>query len=90
MTLTIPELSLVLLVGPSYVGAVIAAAATDNPQVKALIYIAAIVPDEGEAVGTLFQRAEPNPSVRPHPAPDAESTRLIGRGEHDAASDRNR
>lgn len=62
----------VLLVGHSYAGAVITAAATDNPQVKALIYIAAIVPDEGEAVGTLFQRAEPNPSVRPHPAPDAD------------------
>lgn len=62
----------VLLAGHSYAGAVITAAAADNPQVKALIYIAAIVPDEGETVGTLFQRAEPQPSARPQLAPDAD------------------
>ncbi len=62
----------VLLAGHSYAGAVITAAAADNPQVRALIYIAAIVPDEGETVGTLFQRAEPQPSARPQLAPDAD------------------
>ena len=60
----------VLLVGHSYAGAVITAAATNDPNVKALIYIAAIVPDENESVGTLFQRAEPQPSTRPQIAPD--------------------
>jgi pimeloyl-ACP methyl ester carboxylesterase len=62
----------VLLVGHSYAGAVITAAATDNPQVKALIYVAAIVPDEGETVGALFQMAEPQPSARPQLDPDAD------------------
>ncbi len=62
----------VLLVGHSYAGAVITAAGADNPQVKALVYVAAIVPDEGEAVGALFQRAEPQPNTRPQLAPDAD------------------
>jgi pimeloyl-ACP methyl ester carboxylesterase len=62
----------VLLVGHSYAGAVITAAGADNPQVQALVYIAAIVPDEGETVGALFQRSEPQPSTRPQLAPDAD------------------
>ena len=62
----------VLLVGHSYAGAVVTAAGADNPQVKALVYIAAIVPDEGETVGALFHRAEPQPSTRPQLAPDAD------------------
>ena len=62
----------VLLVAHSYAGAVITAAGADNPQVKALVYIAAIVPDEGETVGALFQRAEPQPNTRPQLAPDAD------------------
>ena len=59
----------VVLVGHSYAGAVITAAGADNPQVKALVYIAAIAPDEGETVGELFHRAEPNPNTRPQLAP---------------------
>ena len=46
----------VLLVAHSYAGAVITAAGADNPEVKALVYIAAIAPDEGETVGAWFQR----------------------------------
>jgi pimeloyl-ACP methyl ester carboxylesterase len=61
----------VLLAGHSYAGAVITAAATGNTQVKALIYVAAIVPDEGESVGTLFRDAEPDGGVRPAISPDA-------------------
>jgi pimeloyl-ACP methyl ester carboxylesterase len=61
-----------LLVGHSYAGAVVTAAGADNPQVKALVYVAAIVPDEGETVGALFQRAEPQPSARPQLAPDTD------------------
>jgi len=61
----------VLLVGHSYAGAVITAAATDNPHVKALVYIAAMAPDEGETVGTLFHRAPPHPSA-PELTPDAD------------------
>lgn len=62
----------VVLVGHSYAGAVITAAGADNPQVKALVYIAAIAPDEGESVGELFHRAEPNPNTRPQLVPDAD------------------
>lgn len=62
----------VLLVAHSYAGAVITAAGANNPNVKALIYIAAIVPDENESVGMLFQRAEPQPNTRPKITPDAD------------------
>lgn len=40
----------VVLVGHSYGGAVITNAATGDPDVKALVYIAAYAPDEGESV----------------------------------------
>jgi pimeloyl-ACP methyl ester carboxylesterase len=62
----------VLLVAHSYAGAVITAAGADNPLVKGLVYIAAIVPNEGETVGALFQRAEPQSGTRPQLAPDAD------------------
>jgi pimeloyl-ACP methyl ester carboxylesterase len=41
----------VVLVGHSYGGAVITNAATGNPSVKALVYIAAYAPDQGETLG---------------------------------------
>src|SRR5271167_1270604 len=40
----------IVLVGHSYGGAVITHAATGNPNVKALVYIDAFVPAEGESV----------------------------------------
>lgn len=40
-----------VLVGHSYGGAVITNAATGNPNVKALVYIAAYIPDDGETLG---------------------------------------
>ncbi|GIH02791.1 alpha/beta hydrolase [Rhizocola hellebori] len=40
----------IVLVGHSYGGVVITNAATGNPNVKALVYIAAFAPDEGETV----------------------------------------
>ncbi|GAA3207517.1 alpha/beta fold hydrolase [Dactylosporangium siamense] len=43
----------VILVGHSYGGAVITNAATGNPNVKALVYIAAFAPDEGESAFAL-------------------------------------
>ena len=39
----------VVLVGHSYGGAVISAAATGLPQVKALVFVAAFAPDQGES-----------------------------------------
>jgi pimeloyl-ACP methyl ester carboxylesterase len=43
----------IVLVGHSYGGFVITNAATGNPNVKALVYIDAVVPDEGETLAGL-------------------------------------
>ncbi|HKW65347.1 MAG TPA: alpha/beta hydrolase [Candidatus Acidoferrum sp.] len=61
----------VVLAGHSYGGAAITAAAAGNPKVKALVYIAAIVPDEGETVGDVFHREPPHPSA-PKLQPDVD------------------
>jgi pimeloyl-ACP methyl ester carboxylesterase len=57
----------VVLAGHAYAGAVIAA--TRNDKVKALVYVAALAPDEGETVGDVFYRAKPHP-LAPKLAPD--------------------
>ena len=57
----------VVLVGHAYAGAVIAA--TRDEKVKALVYVAALAPDEGETVADVFYRAEPHPQA-PKLAPD--------------------
>jgi pimeloyl-ACP methyl ester carboxylesterase len=57
----------VVLAGHAYAGAVIAAAR--NEKVKALVYVAALAPDEGETVGDVFYRAKPHP-LAPKLAPD--------------------
>src|SRR5580704_3999261 len=44
----------IVLVGHSYGGEVITNAATGNPNVKALVYIAAFAPDQGETVGQIL------------------------------------
>jgi pimeloyl-ACP methyl ester carboxylesterase len=59
---------LVVLVGHAYAGGVIAEARSDR--VKALVYVAALAPDEGETVADVFHRAEPHPQA-PKLAPDA-------------------
>jgi pimeloyl-ACP methyl ester carboxylesterase len=43
----------IVLVGHSYGGAVITGAAAGNPNVKALVYLAAFAPDDGEAIGAF-------------------------------------
>jgi pimeloyl-ACP methyl ester carboxylesterase len=55
----------VVLAAHSYGGAVITGAASGQPNVRALAFIAAIVPDERETVGDLFHRAEPHPKAPP-------------------------
>jgi pimeloyl-ACP methyl ester carboxylesterase len=57
----------VVLAGPAYAGAVIAGTRSDK--VKALVYIAALAPDEGETVAEVFYRGEPHPQA-PKLAPD--------------------
>lgn len=57
----------VVLVGHAYAGAVIGA--TRSEKVKALVYVAALAPDEGETVADVFYRTEPHPQA-PKLAPD--------------------
>ena len=58
----------VVLAGHAYAGAVIGATRSDK--VKALVYVAALAPDEGETVADVFYRGEPHPQA-PKLAPDA-------------------
>lgn len=44
----------VVLVGHSYGGSVITAAADGEPTVKSLVYVSALVPDQGELGSELF------------------------------------
>jgi pimeloyl-ACP methyl ester carboxylesterase len=57
----------VVLAGHAYAGAVIAATRSDR--VRALVYVAALAPDEGETVADVFYRSEPHPQA-PKLAPD--------------------
>src|SRR5580658_8091424 len=58
----------VVLAGHAYAGAVIAAARSEK--VKALVYVAALAPDEGETVADVFYRNKPHP-LAPKLAPDS-------------------
>lgn len=58
----------VILVGHAYSGGVIGAVKHDR--VKALVYISALAPAEGETVGEIFTRDKPSP-YQPKLAPDA-------------------
>jgi pimeloyl-ACP methyl ester carboxylesterase len=57
-----------VLVAHAYAGAVIAA--TRNERVKALVYITALAPDQGETVADVFYRAPPHTRA-PKLAPDS-------------------
>jgi pimeloyl-ACP methyl ester carboxylesterase len=46
----------IVLVGHSYGGAIINSAAVGNPNVKALVFVAAFAPEKGEALGELNSR----------------------------------
>ena len=59
----------VIVVGHAYAGAVLGA--TRHDQVKALVYIAALAPAEGETVADVFYRNPPH-SAAPELAPDAD------------------
>jgi pimeloyl-ACP methyl ester carboxylesterase len=57
----------VIVAGHAYAGAVIAGA--NEERVKALVYVAALAPDEGETVAEVFYRDELHPQA-PKLAPD--------------------
>jgi pimeloyl-ACP methyl ester carboxylesterase len=60
----------VVLAGHAYAGAVIGLARAER--VKALVYVTAFAPDEGEKLTDLFFRAEPHPQA-PKLAPDSDN-----------------
>ena len=51
----------VVLVGHAYAGAVIAGPADER--IKALVYVAALAPEEGETVAQVFYREPPHPEA---------------------------
>ena len=57
----------IVLAGHAYAGAVIALARPER--VKALVYVTALAPDDGEKVADVFYRHEPHPQA-PKLAPD--------------------
>jgi pimeloyl-ACP methyl ester carboxylesterase len=69
----------IVLAGHSYGGMVITNAALGNPNVKALVYVAAYAPDEGDTVSSLSALAAGGMvgpatlDVTPFPAPDGSS-----------------
>ena len=73
----------VVLVGHSYGGAVITEAGND-PKVKALVYIAAWVPDKGESVGSLLKTL-PKDVAGPPILPPQDGFLLVDRAKFPAA-----
>jgi len=63
----------VIVAGHAYAGAVIAAA--NDERVKALVYVAALAPEEGETVAQVFYRDEAHPQ-----APSSLLTKTVGPG----------
>src|SRR5215469_5157271 len=59
----------VVVAGHAYSGAVVGTA--NDERVKALVYVAALAPDEGETVAQVFYRDTPHPKA-PQLAPDAD------------------
>lgn len=59
----------VIVAGHAYAGAVVGTASDER--VKALVFVAALAPDEGEAVTEVFYRESPHPKA-PKLVPDAD------------------
>ncbi|MEU9331553.1 alpha/beta hydrolase [Streptomyces sp. NPDC048290] len=67
----------VVLAGHSYGGAVVTEAAAGAANVRALVYIAAFMPDQGEVLGELagrFPGSELTPALRPEPTTGPDGT----------------
>ena len=59
----------VIVAGHAYGGAVVGTA--NDARIKALVYVAALAPDQGETVAQVFYRDDPHPDA-PKLAPDAD------------------
>jgi pimeloyl-ACP methyl ester carboxylesterase len=68
----------VVLVGHSYGGAVISGAGAGSPNVKALVYVAAFAPDDGETLGALIESVPPS-DLGPALVPDSAGFLYIDR-----------
>ena len=68
----------VVLVGHSYGGAVISGAGAGSPNVKALVYVAAFAPDDGENLGALIESVPPS-DLGPSLVPDSAGFLYIDR-----------
>ena len=66
-----------ILVGHSYGGALITQAASGDPDVKALVYLAALAPDSGEVLGDLLKKPVAHP-VPPLPLVSVDVTQPDG------------
>ncbi len=74
----------IVLVGHSYGGAVITGAAAGNPNVKALVYLAAFAPEEGEPLGEPGKKFA-QPPLNSALVPDSAGFLYIDRAKfHDA------
>ncbi|MGG8407818.1 alpha/beta fold hydrolase [Streptomyces sp. 12297] len=70
----------VVLAGHSYGGAVITQAAATAPNVKALVYVAAFIPDNGEILGELaarFPGSQLDAALTPVPVPGPDGTAVV-------------
>ena len=72
----------IVVAGHAYAGAVIALARPER--VKALVYVTALAPDEGEKVVDVFYRLEPHPKA-PKLAPDSDGLIWLPEGAFEAA-----
>jgi pimeloyl-ACP methyl ester carboxylesterase len=72
----------VVLAGHAYAGAVIALVRPER--IKALVYVTALAPDEGEKVADVFYRFEPHPQA-PKLAPDANGLIWLPEGAFETA-----
>jgi pimeloyl-ACP methyl ester carboxylesterase len=68
----------VVLVGHSYGGAIITGAGAASANVKALVYVSAFAPDQGEALGPLIESKAPS-SLTPAIVPDSAGFLYIDR-----------
>jgi pimeloyl-ACP methyl ester carboxylesterase len=72
----------IVVAGHAYAGAVIALARPER--VKALVYITALAPDEGEKVADVFYRLPPHPQA-PKLAPDSDGLIWLPEGAFETA-----
>jgi pimeloyl-ACP methyl ester carboxylesterase len=72
----------IILAGHAYAGAVIALARPER--VKALVYVTALAPDEGEKVADVFYRLAPHPQA-PKLAPDSNGLIWLPEGAFETA-----